>query len=329
MALYPAARVPPIIVYRKQRIGVVVPAYNEERQIELVLGTMPDFVDGIIVVDDCSTDATLARSEAWKQRLGDRLTVVRHERNVGVGGAITTGHRKALEQNLDVVVVMAGDGQMDPADLPAIIEPIVSGKADFSKGNRLFSGRAWQKTPHVRYLGNAFLSLLTKIASGYWHIADSQAGYTAISKRALASLDLDRLHPRYAYENSILIQLNIRNWRVQDVALEPRYGIGEKSSMKILKVIPDISWLLFRGFLDRMFEKYVIRDFHPLVFFYSIGALLLVAGFALGILEIVLRVTNGQVSSASVVLVALLMISGMQLLLFGMWFDMEYNRTSR
>jgi glycosyltransferase involved in cell wall biosynthesis len=316
-------------VYRDQRIGVVVPAYNEERQIELVLGTMPDFVDSIIVVDDLSTDATAARTEAWRERLGDRLTLIRHQANVGVGGAITSGHRKALEQDLDIVVVMAGDGQMDPSELPAIIEPLVSGKADFSKGNRLFSGRAWEKTPKVRYLGNAMLSMMTKFASGYWHVADSQAGYTAISKPALASLDLDRLHPRYAFENSILIQLNIRNWRVQDVAIEPRYGIGEESSMRILKVIPDISWLLFRGFLDRMFEKYVIRDFHPLVFFYSIGALLLVMGFALGIVEIALRVTNGQVASATVVLVALLMISGLQLLLFGMWFDMEYNRTAR
>lgn len=316
-------------MYRDQRIGVIVPAYNEERQIDLVLGTMPEFVDSIIVVDDCSTDATMARSEAWRPRLRDRLTVTQNPRNIGVGGAITTGLRKALEQDLDVAVVMAGDGQMDPADLPAILEPLVSGKADFSKANRLFSGQAWQKTPRVRYLGNAFLSLLTKIASGYWQVADSQAGYTAISKRALASLELDKLHPRYAYENSILIQLNIRNWRVQDVALEPRYGIGEKSSMRILKVIPDISWLLVRGFLDRMFEKYVIRDFHPLVFFYFIGAVLLVFGFALGVVEIVLRVTSDQVSAASVVLVALLMISGLQLLLFGMWFDMEYNRTTR
>ncbi|MDQ6880141.1 MAG: glycosyltransferase family 2 protein [Candidatus Dormibacteraeota bacterium] len=316
-------------MYRDQRIGVVVPAYNEERQIELVLGTMPDFVDSIIVVDDLSTDATAARTEAWRERLGDRLTLIRHQANVGVGGAITSGHRKALEQDLDIVVVMAGDGQMDPSELRAIIEPLVSGKADFSKGNRLFSGRAWEKTPKVRYLGNAMLSMMTKFASGYWHVADSQAGYTAISKPALASLDLDRLHPRYAFENSILIQLNIRNWRVQDVAIEPRYGIGEKSSMRILTVIPDISWLLFRGFLDRMFEKYVIRDFHPLVFFYGIGALLLVMGFALGIVEIALRVANGQVASATVVLVALLMISGLQLLLFGMWFDMEYNRTAR
>ena len=324
-----AVRVPPITVYRDQRIGVVIRAYNEERQIETVLQTMPDFIDSIIVVDDCSTDATAARCEAWKSSLGDRLTVIRHPHNVGVGGATVTGHRKALEQNLDVIVVMDGDGQMDPGDLTLLIEPLVSGQADFSKGNRLFSGRAWQKTPKVRYLGNAVLSLLTKVASGYWHVADSQAGYTAITRRALASLDLDRLHPRYPFENSMLIQLNIGGWRVRDVHLEPRYGIGEKSSMRILSVIPDLSALLFRGFFDRMFQKYVIRDFHPLVFFYGIGTVLVVAGFALGVVEVAHRILSGHVASASVVLVALLIISGLQLLLFAMWFDMEYNRTSR
>jgi glycosyltransferase involved in cell wall biosynthesis len=316
-------------VYRDQRIGVVIRAYNEERQIEMVLRTLPEFVDSIIVVDDCSTDATAARCEALKPAFGDRLTVIRHERNTGVGGATVTGLRDALTKNLDAVVVIDGDGQMDPADMPAILEPLVSGKADFVKGNRLFSGRAWQKTPKVRYLGNAMLSLLTKVASGYWHVADSQAGYTAISKTALASIDLNRLHPRFAYENSMLIQLNIGSWRVQDVHLEPRYGIGEKSSMRILKVIPDISGELVRGFMSRMFEKYVIRDFHPLVFFYAIGTILVIFGVALGLLEVYHRIVNGVVASASVVLVALLIISGLQLLLFAMWFDMEYNRNSR
>lgn len=316
-------------MYGGKRIGVVVPAFNEESQIQMVVKTMPDFVDSIIVVDDFSKDATLARCQALKSSYGDRLTIIHHERNLGVGGAITTGHREALAQDLDVSVVMAGDGQMDPTELTAIIDPVVRGQADFTKGNRLFSGRAWEKTPKLRYLGNAALSLMTKVASGYWQIADSQGGYTAISKTALASLDLDRLHPRYAFENSMLIQLNIRNWRVQDVPIEPRYGIGEKSSMRIARVIPDISWLLFRGFLDRMFEKYVIRDFHPLVFFYSLGALLLGVGLVLGVIEVIQRVAHGQVPVASVVLVALLVISGLQLLLFAMWFDMEYNRTLR
>lgn len=318
-----------LAVFKGKRIGVSVPAYREEKQIDLVLGTMPEFVDRIAVVDDCSPDGTTQQCEAWKGRLGERLICVRHERNLGVGGAITTGYRKLLDQDMDVMVVMAGDGQMDPADLPAIITPVVFGEADFAKGNRLFSGEAWKRTPKSRYIGNAFLSLLTKIASGYWHIADSQGGYTAISAAALRRLDFSHLHPRYPFENSMLIELNINDCRVVDVPIEPRYGIGEQSSMRILRVIPEMLQLLGRGFLRRMFQKYVVRDFHPLVFFYSFGAMFLAVGVVLGVIEVILRIATGGVSTATVVLVALLIMSGLQFLLFAMWFDMESNRPLR
>lgn len=316
-------------MYLGKRIGVVVPAYNEERQIEKVVATMPDLVDSIIVVDDNSKDATLARAQALREKYGDRLTVIHHERNLGVGGSITTGHRKAVEQGMDVSVVMAGDGQMDPADLESIITPVVCGDAEFAKGNRLFSGEAWAKTPKTRYIGNAFLSLLTKIASGYWHIADSQGGYTAVSASALKRVDYRHLHPRYPFENTMLIELNINNARAVDVPIEPRYGIGEHSSMKILRVIPEMLAALGRGFARRLLTKYVVRDFHPLIFFYFFGALFMLVGVLLGIVEIVIRVTTGTVSTATVVLVAMLIMSGLQLLLFAMWFDMEYNKGLR
>jgi glycosyltransferase involved in cell wall biosynthesis len=249
----------PLPVYLDKRIGVVVPAYNEERQIETVVRTMPALVDSIIVVDDCSTDATLSRARDMQESFGDRLTVLHHERNLGVGGSIATGHRKAVEQGMDVSVVMAGDGQMDPADLESIITPVVCGEAEFSKGNRLFSGEAWSKTPKTRYIGNAFLSLLTKIASGYWHIADSQGGYTAVSAAALKRIDFRQLHPRYPFENTMLIELNINNCRAVDVPIEPRYGIGEHSSMKIARVIPEMLAALSRGFVRRLLSKYVVR----------------------------------------------------------------------
>jgi glycosyltransferase involved in cell wall biosynthesis len=207
---------------------------------------MPEFVDHIIVVDDRSTDATLERCREWQGRLGRRLTVMEQPKNQGVGAAITMGYQIAMDLGIDVVAVMAGDGQMDPKDLTLIIDPVINGKADYSKGNRLFTGEAWRKTPHVRYLGNAFLSMLTKIASGYWHIADSQSGFTAISRTALKTLDLGRLYPSYGYPNDLLIQLNIHSFRVADVPVHPRYGIGERSSMNVMKVIPTVSFLLFR-----------------------------------------------------------------------------------
>jgi glycosyltransferase involved in cell wall biosynthesis len=308
-------------------VGVVVPAYNEERQIGKVLETMPAFVDHIIVVDDHSADATIERCKEWQDRLGNRLTIIAQPKRGGVGAAITSGYKRSVELGLDVVAVMAGDGQMDPNDLTLIIEPVTSGKADYSKGNRLFTGEAWRKTPAVRYLGNAFLSMLTKIASGYWHVADSQSGYTAISRAALQSLDLERVYPSYGYPNDLLVRLNINNFRVADVPVHPRYGIGERSSMNVFKVMPTVSLLLFRGFMRRLFLKYVIKDFHPLVFFYFFGITFLIAGIILGLLESVLKIFTGGIAIATIVLVALLLVTGLQFLLFAMWFDMEYNKT--
>jgi glycosyltransferase involved in cell wall biosynthesis len=309
-------------------VGVVVPAYNEERQIGKVLETMPDFVDHIIVVDDRSSDATLERCREWQDRMGRRLTVIEQSKNQGVGAAITSGYRRAAELGIDVVAVMAGDGQMDPNDLTLIIDPVISEKADYSKGNRLFTGEAWRRTPHVRYLGNAFLSMLTKIASGYWHVADSQSGFTAISRTALMALDLDRLYHSYGYPNDLLIQLNIRNFRVADVPTHPRYGVGERSSMNVFMVMPTVSYLLLRGFLNRLFVKYVVKDFHPLVFFYFFGIVFLIVGTVLGLLYSALRIfTGAAIPTATIVLVAMLIIGGLQFLLFAMWFDMEYNKT--
>jgi glycosyltransferase involved in cell wall biosynthesis len=316
-------------VFKGCRIGVVVPAYNEERQIDSVLATMPDFVDRIFVVDDGSSDETSNRVNLRAKKRGSHVELIQHPGRRGVGAAITSGYKAALDSGMEVIAVMAGDGQMDPHELHLILEPVASGKVAYSKGNRLTSGVAWQKTPHTRYLGNAFLSLLTKIASGYWHVADTQSGYTAISADALRAIDLDGLYPSYGYPNDLLIRLNVQNLRVADVHITPRYGIGERSSMKVWKVIPTVSFLLLRGFIYRMFEKYVIRDFHPLVFFYALGFTVTFIGVALGLLETYLKITQGNIAVATVVLVALLLVSGLQLLLFAMWFDMEYNKELR
>ena len=309
-------------------VAVVVPAYNEERQIGKVLETMPKYVDHIIVVDDGSTDGTLERCREWQDRMGRRLTVIKQPKNQGVGAAVTTGYRRSIELGFDVIALMAGDGQTDPNDLALIIDPVLSGKADYSKGNRLFTGEAWRRTPHVRYLGNAFLSMLTKIASGYWHVADSQSGFTAISRTALMALDLDHVYHSYGYPNDLLIQLNILNLRVADVPTHPRYGVGERSSMNVFVVMPTVSYLLLRGFLNRLFVKYVVKDFHPLVFFYFFGIVFLIVGTLLGLLYSALKIFAGlEIPTATIVLVAMLVIGGLQFLLFAMWFDMEHNKT--
>jgi uncharacterized membrane protein YqjE len=224
---------------------------------------------------------------------------------------------------------MAADNQMDPADLETIAGPVVRGEVEYSKANRLFTGQAWELIPHYRYLGNAVLSLLTKIASGYWHVADSQSGYTAVAHHTLEELDLDRLYPRYGFPNDMLVHLNIVNARVRDVPSRPVYGVGERSGIRLRKVVPRISWLLMKAFVWRMKEKYVIRDFHPLVFFYLGGLAMGMAGLGLGIALIVLRILGHSITAATGVLVALLLIFGSQFTLFAMWFDMESNKDLR
>ena len=309
-----------------KRVAVVVPAYNEELLIADTVAGMPSFVDRIYVVDDRSKDATAERARAT----GDpRLEVIVHERNEGVGAAIVTGYKRAIEERMDVACVMAGDNQMDPAELEALALPVARGELDYHKANRLFTGQAWQLIPRTRYLGNAILSLLTKIASGYWHVADSQAGYTAIGLPILELLDLDRIYKRYGFPNDLLVHLNVWNARVRDFPSRPIYGVGERSGIRLRRVVPSISWLLLKGFFWRMKEKYVIRDFHPLVFFYFLGFLMSVLGLALGIAEVVLRVLGNQITAATVVLVALLLIFGSQFTLFAMWFDMESNKDLR
>jgi glycosyltransferase involved in cell wall biosynthesis len=309
-----------------KRVAVVVPAYDEEALVVETLRGIPDFVDAVYVVDDASRDDTGERA----RELGDsRVEVIRHERNSGVGAAIVTGYRRALEDGIDVACVMAADNQMDPAELSGLVEPVARGDVDYAKANRLVSGEAWKVIPRTRYLGNAVLSLLTKIASGYWHVADSQAGYTAISRDALVRLDLDRLYPRYGFPNDVLVHLNVENARVRDVPSRPIYNIGERSGIRLRSVVPRISWLLFKAFWWRMGQKFVIRDFHPLVFFYVFGVVMTLAGLALGLVEVVLRLMGNEITTATIVLVAVLFIAGLQLTLFAMWFDMEANKELR
>ena len=309
-----------------KRVGVVVPAHNEEGLVGATLQGIPGFVGRIYVVDGASSDATAERARA----VGDpRVEVITHEKNKGVGAAIVTGYKRALADRMDATAVMAGDNQMDPDELEMLTTPVVRDELDYAKANRLFTGSAWALIPRNRYLGNAVLSLLTKVASGYWHIADSQAGYAVISLRVLQLLDLDRIYVSYGFPNDMLVHLNVWNARVRDFPSRPIYGVGERSGIKIRRVVPRISWLLWKGFFWRLREKYVIRDFHPLVFFYFLGFVMTGVGLLLGIFETVKRLQGNSITPATVVLVALLLISGSQFTLFAMWFDMESNKDLR
>ena len=307
-------------------VAVVVPAHDEEALIGTTIRGIPSFVDRIYVVDDASRDGT---GDAARAAGDGRVVVIRHDDNSGVGAAIVTGYRRAVADEIDVACVMAADNQMDPNDLERIARPVARGEVDYAKANRLVSREAWEVMPHARYLGGAVLSFLTKIASGYWHIADSQSGYTAASREILAQIDLGRIYPRYGFPNDMLVHLNVTNARVRDVPSRPIYGVGERSGIRLRKVVPRISWLLLKGFFWRLREKYVIRDFHPLVFFYALGLLMSSVGLVLGVIEVILRILGNAITTPTIVLVALLLISGSQFTLFGMWFDMESNKDLR
>jgi glycosyltransferase involved in cell wall biosynthesis len=310
-------------------IAVVVPAYNEERLIGRVIETMPAFVDNIVVIDDCSADKTAEIVRRYQSTMGTRLVLLQHDVNQGVGGAIATGYKWCRDHDLDVAVVMAGDAQMDPEDLPALLEPVIRDEVDYTKGNRLISGEAWTKIPKIRYLGNAALSMLTKIASGFWHVADSQTGYTAINRRALHTIDWDQMYKRFGQPNDLLVRLNVFNFRVRDVEIRPIYQVGEISGIKPIRIIPRLSLLLFKLFLWRMKEKYIVRDFHPLVLFYGMAFVLLTLSVPLFIRLVWVWARVGVIPSINILTILFTWVLGAQSLFFAMWFDMEYNKHLR
>lgn len=312
-------------MYKDKKVACIVPAFKEENMILRTLESMPGYLDYIIVIDDCSPDKTgdIIRSQ---QKIDSRIIFIRHEKNQGVGGAIASGYIRARDLEVDAAVVMAGDGQMDPADLPHLLDPVLEEGVDYSKGNRLFTGEAYSKIPRIRYFGNAILSMLTKIASGYWHVADSQTGYTVAGKRVLNMIDWNSMYKRYGQPNDLLVRLNVLNMVVKDVPVQPVYNIGEKSGIKIRKVIFTIPYLLLKLFIWRMKEKYVIRNFHPLVFFYMLGI-----GFSFATVLLFIRLfymwyETGLIPKVNALASMFSFMSASLFILFAMWFDMEANK---
>ncbi|HVV81618.1 MAG TPA: glycosyltransferase family 2 protein [Kofleriaceae bacterium] len=237
---------------------MVIPAFNEERAIGDAITTVPAFVDVVIVVDDASSDGT-ARAAASAAATDERVVVVRHPQNRGVGAAIVTGYRRALAEGCDVAAVMAGDGQMDPRDLPGVIAPIADGAADYVKGNRFLHPEVWRAMPPARIVGNLVLSAATRLTSGYRHVFDSQCGYTAISRRALEAVELDGVFPRYGYPNDLLSRLHVAGMRVLDVPVRPVYGPAWKSGIHLGTVIHPIPWVLLRSWSTRVASEARVR----------------------------------------------------------------------
>jgi len=239
-------------MYQQLRVAVVIPAFNEEQAISRAIRGVPDFVAGVLWVEDASSDDTGLVARAAGLARGGTVEIITHAHNRGVGAAIVTGYRRALALGCDVAAVMAGDGQMDPADLPGVIEPIALGQADYVKGNRFLHPEVWTAMPPARIVGNLVLSAATRLTSGYRHVFDSQCGYTAISAAALVELDLDSLFPRYGYPNDLLSHLHVAGQRVVDVPVRPVYGPAWKSGINLGTAFHPIPWVLLRSWSTRL-----------------------------------------------------------------------------
>ncbi len=242
-------------MYRGNRIAVVIPVYNEERFIGGTVEQVPPFADEIYVIDDGSCDNT---ANVVNTLVRPRVRLIQHERNKGLGAAMSTGYKAALADKMDIVVKIDGDGQMPLELLEYLVAPIAEGKADYTKGDRLSNPEYRKGMPRFRLFGNLLLTWLTRVASGYKRLSDPQNGYTAISRKALEKINIDWIFPYYGAANDVLIQLGANNLRVRDIPMPAKYG-GERSSIKYLVYIPRVSSLLLRRFVWRLWRKYIKR----------------------------------------------------------------------
>ncbi|HMK46815.1 MAG TPA: glycosyltransferase [Methanocella sp.] len=313
---------------RRHRIGVVVPAYNEEALLDETINGIPGYVSHIYVIDDCSRD----RTPIILRRLASenpRVTGLIHEVNKGVGATIIDGYRMAVRDGMDYVAVMAGDNQMDPTELHKLLMPVIEDKTDYAKGNRLLNKQMRKGMSNWRFFGNSMLTMLNKIASGYWNITDPQNGYTVISRRALETLDLDSIYTYYGYCNDMLVKLNTVGLRTLDVPIPARYG-QEKSKIRYSRFIFKVAPMLFRGFLWRLRVKYTVLDFHPLVLFYMVGMVLLPVGMFFGMISLGLAWLLGPGAVAPIGLFGTILgLAGLQSLLSAIALDAQVDQQAR
>lgn len=312
-------------VYKGQNIGVVIPAYNEEELILETLGRMPKYVDLLIVINDCSTDGTLQLIQG-AQNDDPRIKIIDHETNKGLGQSLIDGYLASLESDVDITAVMAGDNQMHPDDLPAILDRIIEEDFDYVKGNRLLHQNVYTM-PRYRFFGNAILTILTKFATGYYALMDPQCGYTGITNKALGTIPIANMTKGYGYNADILCMLNIQGYRVADVQVQPVYD-REKSKIKLWKYIPKTSWLLVKLFFRRLWQRYIVLDFHPLVLFYLYAAFATLFGIIpLTTRLFVLYYRYDEAPRTTLIILIFILITTFQSILFALWMDMDYNRT--
>ena len=307
---------------RKYKIAAVIPAYRVEGEIAEVLRGLPSFIRHIIVVDDASPDSTSDIVAALAKR-DRRLILLRHEHNQGVGGAMVTGFRKALELGAQIVVKVDGDGQMDLSHLPELIRPLIEGKADYAKGNRFRDFIALQKMPFIRRLGNMGLGFLAKAATGYWHLFDPTNGFLAIRAETLAQLPLERIDRSYYFETSMLANLYLLSAVVCDVPMPARYQ-GEASNLIIRRVLFEFPFKLLFTFIRRVTLKNFIYDFSMETIYLITGIPLLLFGVIFGTIKWIQYASrNIAAPTGTVMLPTLTVLLGIQLLLSAIEIDLR------
>lgn len=310
------------IDFRKFALAVIIPAYQVADKIGSVLDDLPDYLSNIIVVDDASQDNTPTLVQAFAEH-DRRIVLIRHEHNQGVGGAMVTGFRKALELGAQVVVKIDGDGQMDPALVPMLVTPLIEGKADYVKGNRFRDFESLRHMPLIRRIGNLGLSFLTKAATGYWNCFDPTNGFFAIRAEILAQLPLERIDRRYFFETSMLANLYLLDAFVLDVPMPARYR-GERSSMSIWRVLAEFPAKLFATVWRRMLLRYFLFDFSMVSVYLLTGIPLILFGLIFGSLKWIQYLKLGvPAPTGTVILPTLALILGIQILLSAIEIDMN------
>ena len=303
-------------------IAAVIPAYNVGRHLGDVLREMPQLFTTIIVVDDGSRDDTAAIATRYAQ-IDPRIFVIRHPENRGVGAAMITGFRAALEGGADIIVKIDGDGQMPLWLVPQLVQPLIDGEADYTKGNRFRDFNAIRKMPLVRRIGNVVLSFLAKAATGYWQCFDPTNGFVAIRADVLSQLPLDRIDPGYFFETSMLGHLYILGAVVKEITMPARYE-GETSSLSIAQVLRQFPGRLLWSLLRRLVLRNFVYDFNLESFNLITGVPLLIAGILYGGYHWIWYVAHGRAApTGTVVLPALLIMLGVQLLIAAANLDLQ------
>jgi dolichol-phosphate mannosyltransferase len=310
------------VEFHRYCIAAVIPCYRVEGEIESVLQAVPTYIKHIIVVDDASPDSTADRVAA-SARENERLILIRHASNQGVGGAMVTGYRKALELGAQLVVKIDGDAQMDMADLPRLLQPLIEGRADYTKGNRFRDFVSLQKMPFIRRVGNMGLAFLAKVATGYWHLFDPTNGFNAIRSEVLAQVPLDKIDRTYYFETSMLANLYLLGAVVKDVPMPARYQ-GEVSSLLVHRILFEFPPKLFSTFLRRLVLKNFIYDFSMGSIYLLAGLPLLIFGLTFGIYKWIQYARIGiPAPTGTVMLPTLSVLLGIQLLLSAIEIDLR------